>query len=278
MKRKTPYTHSLRDPITTHSRKEKMTDDLQQKIEYATALMRESKYTTILSGAGISTHSGIPDFRSNQSGLWRKFDPFEVASLTAFRHNPERFFEWMRPFAKVMLKAKPNEAHLGIAHLEEKGIVQAIITQNIDALHQRAGSHNVIEVHGSMQKMTCMRCYHHFDAQDYIIPYIENGTVPRCPRCNGILKPDIILMEEQLPVEVWQRAVEATQNCDLMIIIGSSLEVSPVSYLPYQALEHGAKLIMINKTPTYIDDRAEILFHYDLIDIVPALERQLLGW
>ena len=254
-----------------------MAGNQQQKIKWAVDIMRHSEFTTILSGAGISTHSGIPDFRSNTNGLWTRYDPFEVASLTAFRHNPDRFFEWMRPLAKIMVQAAPNAAHVGLAHMEQQGYVHAIITQNIDYLHQRAGSQHIIEVHGSMQSMTCMRCYHHVDAQAYITPYIENGEIPHCPKCGGILKPDIILMEEQLPNLAWQQAVRASQKCDLMIIIGSSLEVIPVAKLPLQAVEHGAQLIIINKSPTYIDVQADIIFHDDLINIIPALEKVLLS-
>jgi len=248
----------------------------QQAIDCAVDIVRGSSYTAVLTGAGISTPSGIPDFRSGTSGLWSRYDPFEVASLTSFRYNPQKFYDWMHPLAIQMVGAIPNDAHIGLAKLEAAGLVDAIITQNIDSLHTKAGAKNVIEVHGSMESMTCIRCYNHFDSQNFIQPYLESGSIPHCPKCGSILKPDVILMEEQLPARAWQQAVSASQNCSLMIVVGSSLEVVPVANLPMRALDNGAHIIIINKTPTYIDVRADVVFHEDLIDIVPAIVDQLL--
>ena len=251
--------------------------DTQQAINCAVNIMRESRYTTVLTGAGISTPSGIPDFRSSTSGLWSKYDPFEVASLTSFRYHPDKFFSWMRPLAQKMHDAAPNAAHTGLADLEQAGYVESIITQNIDSLHTRAGSKNVIEIHGSMTTMTCMNCFNRVVSEEYTKPYLEEGEIPHCQKCSGVLKPDVILMQEQLPAKAWQRAVKACQRCDVLLIIGSSLEVVPVANLPMQAVDHGAHLIIVNKTSTYIDIRADVVIHQDLIDVIPAIVSGLLG-
>jgi len=249
----------------------------QQAINCAVDIMQGSSYTTVLTGAGISTPSGIPDFRSGTSGLWSLYDPFEVASLTSFRYNPQKFYDWMHPLAIQMVVAAPNDAHIGLAKLEAAGLVDTIITQNIDSLHTKAGAKNVIEVHGSMESMTCIRCYKHYDSQEFIQPYLESAKIPHCPGCGAVLKPDVILMEEQLPARAWQQAVSASQKCSLMIVVGSSLEVVPVANLPMRALDTGAHIIIINRTPTYIDVRADVVFHEDLIDIVPAIVDRLLS-
>jgi len=249
---------------------------IESNIRNAGSIIRYSKYTTVLTGAGISTPSGIPDFRSTGSGLWEKYDPFEVASLNAFRYQPQRFFDWMRPLAKDIINADPNLAHLGLARLEEAGFLQNIITQNIDGLHQRAGSRNVIEVHGSWRTLTCIRCYQQVESSNYMPAYLDKGTVPLCPNCNGILKPDAVLFGEQLPVKSWLAAMEASKKCDLMIVVGSSLEVMPVAGLPMRALENGAHLIIINHTSTYIDVRADVLLPEDVAEVIPRIVEEVI--
>lgn len=240
-------------------------------------MIRSSKTGVVLTGAGISTPSGIPDFRSTDSGLWAKFDPFEVASLTAFRYAPEKFFDWLRPLAAGMFTAQPNPAHEGLARLQAAGYLQAVITQNIDGLHQRAGSTAVLEVHGSMGSLTCGSCYRKFPAAGYIEPYLEDGSIPHCPDCSHILKPDVVLFGEQLPIHTWLKAQEVSRQCDLMIVAGSSLEVLPVAGLPMRALENGAHLILINQSPTYIDVRADVVFHDDVVVILPLILEAILG-
>ena len=244
-------------------------------IRCAADIIRSSRRGAVLSGAGISTPSGIPDFRSANSGLWEQVNPLEVASLLSFRYRPEAFYQWMRPLAIKMSLAQPNPAHLGLARLEQAGYLQTIITQNIDSLHQQAGSKNVVEVHGSMRTLTCTGCYRKYDSGDYSTAYLEQGVVPHCPRCGQLLKPDLILIGEQLPANTWLNAQEASRKCDLMIIAGSSLEVLPVAGLPMRALENGAHLIVINRSPTYLDVRADVVFHEDLAEIIPAIVREV---
>jgi NAD-dependent deacetylase len=248
-----------------------------QDIRCAAEIIRESKRTVILTGAGISTPSGIPDFRSTDSGLWERYDPFEVASLNAFRYHPEKFYAWMRSLALEIQNAQPNPAHEGLARLEQAGYVQTIITQNIDGLHQRAGSKNILEVHGSLQTLTCASCYRQYPAQQFMKAYLDDGEIPHCIDCQGILKPDVVLFGEQLPVRTWLQARDASQNCDLMLVAGSSLEVLPVAGLPMRAIENGAHLIIINQTKTYMDVRADVVFSADVAEIIPKLAIEAIG-
>jgi NAD-dependent deacetylase len=240
-------------------------------IRCATEIIRGSKKGVVLSGAGISTASGIPDFRSPDSGMWEHVNPMDVASLLAFRYQPENFYNWMRPLAIKIHQAQPNPAHLGLARLQQAGYIRSIVTQNIDGLHQRAGSEDVMEVHGSLQTLTCIGCYRQVPAGDYIEPYLEHGQMPRCSACGKLLKPDLVLFGEQLPVRTWLKAQEACKECDLMIVAGSSLEVLPAAGLPMRALENGAHLIIINQSHTYLDVRADVVFHENLAEIVPWL-------
>ena len=246
-------------------------------IHQAAGLIRYSISGVVLSGAGISTPSGIPDFHSAGSGLWSRFNPMEVASLSAFRYNPEKVFNWLRPLASTLINALPNPAHYAVARLEQAGHIKTVITQNIDGLHHRAGSNNVLEVHGSLQTMTCIGCYQQQDADDYVEPYIEHGEIPRCPGCNNILKPDVVLYEEQLPVGTWNQARQATDSCDLMIVTGSSLEVVPVAGLPMRAVDNHAGLIVINQTETYIDERANVVLRGDVAEILPQIAVEVIG-
>lgn len=244
-------------------------------IDFAADLIRQSKYMVALTGAGLSTPSGIPDFRSTDTGLWSRDEPLEVASLNTFRTAPEKFYEWFRPLASQIFYAQPNPAHCALADLEKAGRLNSIVTQNIDVLHQKAGSQNVIEVHGTMQTLTCANCYHKVDAGEYLAPFAESGQIPHCPKCGYILKPDVILFGEQLPQAAWSKAQNAARHCDLMVVAGSSLEVLPVAGLPMQALDRGAHLIIINNTQTYINVRADVAILEDVATIIPAIAERV---
>lgn len=248
-----------------------LSSQTQESIKFIAELFRQSKYAVVLTGAGISTSSGIPDFRSAGTGLWAHDEPLEVASLSTFRTAPEKFFAWFRPLAGQIFNAQPNPAHRALAELEEAGHVHSIITQNIDMLHQKAGSQNVIELHGTMKTLTCTQCYHQVDAAPYIRSFVEENELPRCPKCGQILKPDVILFGEQLPQSAWFKAQREARQCDLMLVAGSSLEVLPVAGLPMQALDRGAHLVIINNTPTYLNVRADVAIFEDVATIIPAI-------
>jgi NAD-dependent deacetylase len=243
-------------------------------IEDAAELFRKAKRVVALTGAGVSTPSGIPDFRSEGTGLWSHDEPMEVASLSTFRTYPERFFNWFRPLASQIFNAEPNAAHKALAEMESSSREITIITQNIDLLHQKAGSKRVVEMHGSMQTMSCTECFKKFETKLFIDDFIVKGNIPKCPNCNGILKPDVILFGEQLPQAAWFDAQRAARQCDLMLVAGSSLEVLPVAGLPMQALDRGAHLIIVNNTPTYLNVRADVVLMQDVSTILPEIAKR----
>jgi NAD-dependent deacetylase len=244
-------------------------------IEDAAVLIRKAERAVVLTGAGISTPSGIPDFRSEGSGLWSRDEPMEVASLSTFRIAPERFFNWFQPLASQICSAQPNAAHIALAEFESAGHVRVIITQNIDALHHKAGSKHVVDMHGTLRTVSCTNCFKQFEADPFLRPYVETGKIPQCLNCNGILKPDVILFGEQLPQSAWYEAQRAVRQCDLMIVAGSSLEVLPVARLPMQALDRGAHLIILNNTPTYLNVRADIVIMDDVATTLPEIAKRV---
>jgi NAD-dependent deacetylase len=248
----------------------------QTAIEFAADLFRSARRAVVLTGAGLSTPSGIPDFRSEGTGLWSRDEPLMVASLSTFRTAPEKFFQWFRPLASQIFNAQPNAAHLAMAEMEKAGRVHSVITQNIDMLHQKAGSKNVIEMHGTMRTLTCSQCYHQAEAFPYIGAFVECGEMPRCPKCGSVMKPDVILFGEQLPQSAWYTAQRDARECDLMMVAGSSLEVLPVAGLPMQALDRGAHLIIVNNSPTYLNVRADVTILENVAGIIPAIAERVL--
>ncbi len=246
-----------------------------QAIAQAARLIHESHNTVAFTGAGISTDSGIPDFRSPDAGLWQGLDPMAVASIYGFKRNPQAFYDWVRPLSKLTLQAEPNASHHALAKLEAAGKLQAVITQNIDTLHTRAGSNRVFELHGHMREATCIRCYTVLDGKALLEKFVEDGQVPRCPKCGGVVKPNVILFGEQLPIQELMGAQEATRRCELMLIIGSSLEVAPASDLPIYARRHGAKIVIINLEPTPVDELADVVIHARAASVLPEIVHSL---
>lgn len=245
------------------------------KISRAAKLIADAKHAVALTGAGISTPSGIPDFRSEGSGLWEWADPMTVASIWGFIEHPQGFYDWVKPLAKTILTAVPNPAHHALAELESLGKIRVVITQNIDDLHQRAGSKRVLEVHGHLRDATCIRCYHLMPGRPIMEQFLIDGLVPRCPECDGVMKPNVILFGETLPVGVMFEAEEESKRCDVMLIAGSSLEVAPAADLPLVAYEHGAKLIIVNKSSTPIDKHASIVVREDVALVLPKIYEML---
>jgi NAD-dependent deacetylase len=248
--------------------------EVRSAIEIAAKLIQSAKSGVVLTGAGISTPSGIPDFRST-SGLWKRYNPIEVASLSGFRYHPEKFYSWLRLIVLEIEQADPNPAHQAIAIFEALGKIKTVITQNVDGLHQRAGSSRVLEIHGTLHTATCIYCYTQYKSEGLIDAFLETGDPPRCPGCGGVLKPDIILFEEQLPHKTWQKALDACRQCDLMLVVGSSLEVMPVAGLPMHAIDRRAPLIVINKSSTYLDVRADVVIYDNAAVILPEISALL---
>jgi len=246
-----------------------------KKISKAAKIIARAKHVVALTGAGISTPSGIPDFRSAGSGLWDRVDPMVVASIWGFMEHPHAFYEWVKPLARKILDAKPNPAHHALAQLEARGKLNAIITQNIDNLHQRAGSKRVLEVHGHMREATCVRCYHLSPAEPMIEKFLADGQVPRCPECGSVMKPNVVLFGEMLPVGVMHDAEEESRTCDVMLIAGSSLEVAPAADLPLLAKKHGAQLIIVNKSATPADRHAAIVLREDVAVALPRIGQEI---
>jgi len=244
---------------------------LAESVEQAARLLRRSQVAVALTGAGVSTPSGIPDFRSAGSGLWENADPMEVASLAAFRYHPERFYAWVRPLMATLHQAQPNPAHHALAELEAAGRLHLIITQNIDELHLRAGSQRVIEIHGNVREAVCGQCHRVWPSGPSLNKFLRDGVLPHCETCGGVLKPNVILMGEQLPMALVREAYAAARQCDVLLVAGSSLEVMPAAELPLAALTHGARLIIVNLGPTYLDERADVLIHADVAEILPQI-------
>ncbi|HWI52164.1 MAG TPA: NAD-dependent deacylase [Symbiobacteriaceae bacterium] len=217
-----------------------------------------SRHAVVLTGAGASTESGLPDFRSKQ-GLWQGIDPMKLASMTALRRNPVAFYQFYRFRLSKLRDAQPNAVHTGLAALQQAGLLKALITQNIDGLHQAGGARDVIEVHGSLRECVCLRCHTRFPSELIDVAVETPDDVPGCPACGGILKPGVILFEEALPADAIERALDETYKADLFIVIGSSLEVGPVNQLPALAAERGADLAIINLEETHLDRQARWL-------------------
>lgn len=240
-------------------------------IRKAARLLRQSRCTVALTGAGISTPSGIPDFRSPGTGAWEQADPMEVASIYSFRANPRIFYEWVKPLARAMYAAQPNPAHIALAQLEALGWLAAVITQNIDMLHTRAGSKTVFEVHGHFREAVCIHCHRVLPAASLMQAWLDHDELPSCPECGHAMKPNVTFYGEQLPEPAFTEATLAARKCEVMLVVGSSLEVFPAAELPALALRRGAKVIIVNREPTYVDERAAVVIDSDVALALPAL-------
>ncbi len=240
----------------------------------AAELLASANHAVALTGAGISTPSGIPDFRSPGTGIWENADPAEMVSIDSFLRNPGAFFSFLSPLIEKIAAAPPNPAHATLAKWERQNRLRALITQNIDSLHQKAGSSTVIELHGTCAISHCTECARSFTAEA-IYPAISSGAVPRCD-CGAIIKPDVVLFGEALPKNALEAAQHHAESCDLMIAIASSLTVSPASIIPQIAKRCGAALIIINLQPTYLDNYADVLIRERVEIALPAIDDRIL--
>ena len=220
-------------------------------------LIRENQPCVALTGAGVSTESGIPDFRSPH-GMWAEFDPPEYATLGAFLRDPEKVWRFYAPRFAMLTEAEPNRAHLALAELEALGLLEAVVTQNIDLLHTRAGSSQVVEVHGSIRTSTCRDCGAGYGLE-LVLTLLEAGEgAPQCPACGAVLKPDVVFFDELLPPEAIDRAYELAEGARLLLVAGSSLDVYPVAGLPGVTLAAGGKVVVVNRGETSFDARAAL--------------------
>jgi NAD-dependent deacetylase len=242
----------------------------QAKTGQLAQLLRESSRTVALTGAGISVPSGIPDFRSPGTGIWSKVDPMKVATIDAFRGDPRRFWEFYRPRFQMLEGIRPNPAHEALVELEGRGMLEAVVTQNIDRLHRVAGSCEVVEVHGSIATSTCRACGEAYGL-DQVDALFDGDGIARCGDCGGAVKPDVVLFGELLPEEAMRRAQELAEAADLMLCVGSSLVVHPVAGLPALTLERGGRLAIVTKGPTPYDDEAAVKLDGEVDEELGAL-------
>jgi NAD-dependent deacetylase len=238
--------------------------------EELATLIRESSCTVALTGAGISVPSGIPDFRTPGEGIWEKVDPMEVAHIEAFRRDPARFWGFYRERLAMLGDKRPNRAHEALADLERRGLLEAVITQNIDTLHAKAGSERVIEVHGSIRTASCQGCGRRFPMEDVHALFDENGAAI-CSECGDPVKPDVVLFGELLPAEAMAEAEALAERADLMLCVGSSLEVFPVAGLPSLTLRSGGGLAVITIGPTPFDANAVVRMDGDVVADLEAV-------
>jgi NAD-dependent deacetylase len=234
-------------------------------------LLRASERAVVLTGAGISVPSGIPDFRTPGKGLWEKVDPMEVAHIDVFRREPDRFWHFYGDRFASLRDVQPNRAHEVVAELERRGIVRAVVTQNIDRLHRAAGSRNVIEVHGSIEWCICPDCGGRVGI-DRIMEHLSgHAGAPECEACIAPLKPNVVLFGELLPEQAMADAYSLAAEADLMLCIGSSLEVYPVASLPGLVLENGGSLAIVTQGPTAYDGDAEVKLQGDVVQELEAV-------
>ncbi len=238
-------------------------------IERLVELVLGATRAVALTGAGVSTDSGIPDFRSTESGLWREHDPMELASVEGFRRDPRRFYEFWGERFGALADKRPNVTHDVLARLERAGRLRGVVTQNIDGLHQAAGSQRVLEVHGSYRRARCLGCGLE-EPLDAVVARVRSGRLPICQSCGELVKPDVVLFGELLP-PAFEEAARLVTECDLLLVLGSSLRVHPVAGLVPGAKRAGAKVAIVSRDPTPYDELADALVLGELADAMGAV-------
>jgi NAD-dependent deacetylase len=249
---------------------ERQVGTTSRRAERLAELIRGSGCTVVLTGAGISVPSGIPDFRTPETGLWANVDPMEVAHIDVFERDPARFWSYYRPRFQSLGDKRPNPAHEALAELERRGLVEGVVTQNIDRLHRAAGSRNVIEMHGSIETSSCTRCAAGFEIEEVEELFDAEG-VALCSTCGGAVKPDVVLFGELLPESAITRARDLAERAELMICVGSSLAVHPVAGLPQLTLERGGRLAIVTKGATPYDGDAELKLDGEVVEELDAV-------
>lgn len=234
-------------------------------LEKAASAIVNAESTVALTGAGISVASGIPPFRG-EGGLWSKYNPDDFAHVEAFKRNPDKVWIMLKEMIDTIEIAKPNPAHLALAELEKMGYLEGIITGNVDFMHQTAGNKNVLELHGNNKKLICMRCQNNYPVELY-----QRQMPPRCD-CGFPLRPDVVLFGEQLPQKTLMDSYSLAQKCDLMMVIGTSQVVTPMSHMPFYAKENGASVLEINLEKTYLsEDTSDWIIKGRAEEILPKI-------
>jgi NAD-dependent deacetylase len=238
-------------------------DTIPSELHHA---LHDARFVAALTGAGISAESGLATFRDAQTGLWARFDPRELATPSAFARNPKRVWDWYAWRREQVATARPNAGHRALAELERRVPEFLLVTQNVDGLHQRAGSRKLVELHGNIGRVKCSR-------EGTIVERWEatDGEVPRCASCGAFLRPDVVWFEEMLPAHALAAAEDAARNCDLLLVIGTSAEVYPAAALPMIAREHGAMVVEINPNPTALSVLADCVLRGAAGDVLPRL-------
>ncbi len=239
-------------------------------IDQAREIVVNASRISAFTGAGISVDSGIPDFRS-EGGLWERYDPHEYATYDSFLVDPSKFWTMGQELAEVILKAEPNAAHISLAHLEKVGKLVGIITQNIDNLHQSAGSTNVIEIHGNYLRAHCMECQEEYVGEAIHRRVVDGEIPPLCDKCGGVLKSEAVLFNEPLPQDAMEKATSLCKNTDLMLVIGTSLSIYPAAFLPQLAKNSGAKIILVNLEGINRDNVADVVLRGSSSEILPQI-------
>jgi len=246
------------------------------------AALRQAKLVTVLTGAGISAESGIPTFRDSQTGLWAKYDPHELATPEAFLRSPGLVMEWYRWRRMLVGKAEPNPGHAALAEMERRLPNFTLITQNVDGLHVRAGSRNIIELHGSLQRLRCSGANPSGEKRitstcGYTTDEWQDGELLHCPRCGALLRPDVVWFGEVLKASTLEAALRSSRECNLFLSIGTSGVVEPAASLPYEALRAGAVMVEINPNPTPLSVHSHFLFQQPAGQVLPTIVQAVWG-
>ena len=242
---------------------------MNDSIVKAAQILVERPPTVALTGAGISVDSGIPDFRS-PNGLWNRFDPMEYATIQAFQRDPEKVWEMIRAIDEILFDAAPNEGHHSLVELERMGLLETVVTQNIDGLHQKAGSKRVIDFHGNSTRLVCLSGCDGVDTQT-LRPHLKEDAPPQCRSCGRILKPDVVLFGEPIPEGALYAASHSTRYCGVLLVVGTSATVAPASGLPLMAKKLGAQIIEINTEPTPLTPHTHLSLFGSSSEILPGL-------
>jgi NAD-dependent deacetylase len=244
---------------------------IEDKIRKLAKLILNSNNIIALTGAGMSTESGIADFRTPGEGLWEKVDPYEFASIHSYIANTSKNLEFMLETGRNIFRARPNKGHKALTRLQKLGKLKGVLTQNIDRLHQKARTRNIVEFHGNAYGAKCMTCGQVYEITVMVNQVMRGKTSPSCDKCRGLLKPNAIFFGESLESQTLEAADKMLEGCDLLLVLGSSLVVYPVAWYPSRVLSTGAKLAIINIQETDMDSAAEVVIHEKIGDVLPEV-------